>query len=160
MTRSLDEGVQLHPSSVRGNSAQLEYGLDSRADKKVLWREIVFLRDALATTRAENRSLGERLSEAQERYDVLVAKNQDRLDSMIEKQNEIIDQRLGLNQPIAQRTQGQQTVQRSNAQELRSKLQEFEQKRREEHWKAKIEQVERDDKMKAAQKTPTVKENA
>jgi hypothetical protein len=101
--------------------------------------------------------LGERLSDLQGRYDVLLAKDQDRFDALLEKQSEILDQRLGLNQPVAQRAPGQQTVQRSVASELKTKLAQFEAKRREEHWNNRIAEIEAADKVKT---NVTPKENA
>lgn len=95
------------------------------------------IKQSLQLDASENQivSLGEQFRQLQER-------NEQRLDDVLAKQNEILDQRLGLNQPGKTPTDATRPL-RTNG-NWPSIKRTFESKRREEYWTKKIEEQERD----------------
>jgi hypothetical protein len=70
----------------------------------------------------------------------LVTKNSERLDSLLAKQEEILDSRLGLNQPVVVQGEKPKPLGRN-----RNWQRDFEAKRREEYWKKVVDETEKKD---------------
>lgn len=80
----------------------------------------------------------------------MVGKQADMMSGLINKQGEIIDSRLGINQQQPQAVGGTpQPLRRPNWGQVRAN---YEDKKRKEFWEAKIAEVEARDKQKAVQK--------
>lgn len=128
--------------------------------KKQLIHEVIELRTQLQHVETELSRIREELIESHHRITELHQRDASRYDRLLEKQEEILDSRLGLNRPeVAPREEAPRPiVRRPNFGAIRA---EFEKKQREDHWKKVIEVTEARDKAKTAAKPqPATKSSA
>jgi hypothetical protein len=132
--------------------------LDSRADfvfalgKKALRYEIFRLDSELERQRAENGAFRSQLNELELAYEGAVKRNEARLDSLLHKQDQIVDSRLGLVQPQRASSSEETTPVVRRSFDWRKARATFENDRREEYWRTVRESVEKKDKKVVAEK--------
>jgi len=114
--------------------------------------EIFRLDSELERQRAENGAFRSQLNELELAYEGAVKRNEARLDSLLHKQDQIVDSRLGLVQPQRASSSEETTPVVRRSFDWRKARATFENDRREEYWRTVRESVEKKDKKVVAEK--------